>query len=65
MFSTGNRRPESRNTSRKPPRATACIAAAWLGMAAPTIVPNDATQKAYRTVATMNGVGSPARPSPK
>ena len=41
------------------------MAAAWFGMAAPTMVPNAATQKAYRIVATMKGVGSPAKLSPK
>ena len=46
MFSIGKISPESRNTSRKPPSATACMAAAWFGMAAPTIVPNAATQNA-------------------
>ena len=46
IFSTGKISPESMNTSRNPPSATACIAAAWLGIAAPISVPNDATQNA-------------------
>ena len=56
---------ESRKTSKKPPSATACNAAAWLGMAAPTMIPKDATQNAYKTVARRKGVGSPARLKPK
>jgi len=34
-------------------------------MAAPTIVPNEATQKAYSMVATMNELGSPTKLNPK
>src|SRR5208337_3863146 len=65
IFSMGKISPESRNTRRKPPRATTCIAATWLGIVAPTMVPKAATQNVYRIVATMKGVGSPARPKPK
>ena len=46
MFATGKISPDSRNDSRNPPSITACMAAAWFGMAAPTIVPKDATQNA-------------------
>src|SRR6202035_4237563 len=65
MFSIGNIRPESKNTRRNPPRATACMDAAWFGIVAPTIVPKEDTQKAYRIVAIKKGVGSPAKLSPK
>src|SRR5215467_7975551 len=65
MFSIGNSSPESRNTSRNPPKATACNAPAWLGMREPTITPKEATQNAYRMVDTKNGLGSATKVSPK
>ena len=46
MFWTGKISPDSMNTSRKPPSATACMAAAWFGIAAPISVPKVATQNA-------------------
>ena len=44
--------------------ATACIAATWLGIAAPIMFPKAVTVNMYRIVATINGVGSPAKRSP-
>ena len=65
MFSIGKINPESRNASRKPPSATACTAAAWLGMAAPTIEPKLITQNTNSALPAMMGVGSPANRRPK
>ena len=65
MFSIGKMSPESRNASRKPPRATACTAAAWLGMAAPTSEPKLTTQNTNSALPTITGVGSPAKCRPK
>src|SRR5207249_6067777 len=65
MFSIGKMSPESRKESRKPPSATACTAAAWLGMAAPTIEPKLITQNTNSALPAMMGVGSPANRRPK
>ena len=65
MFCTGKSKPDSMYTSRNPVSATACIAATWLGIMAPIMFPNVVTVNMYRTVATRNGVGSPAKRSPK
>ena len=64
MFASGNMKPDSMNTSRNPPNLTACIAAAWFGIAAPTIIPK-ATSEDVEERADEKGVGSPARRRPK
>ena len=49
----GKSKPDSMYTSRNPVSATACIAATWLGIAAPIMFPNAVTVNMYRIVATM------------